>query len=178
MAYLYIFISSIFFKSSYIKKINGFTFFRSSREENDPSRKENDLTKEENDPRKEENDLSRKENDLSREENDPSWKEICILTHKNYVLRKQLAFERVEAIQEKADFTKRIFELEKYQKEKANILDFLEREVTCPVCLMIPRTKKIPICWNGHTTCLTCRRYNFWSYFLRFPGGALNVLLS
>ena len=103
-------------------------------------------------------------------------KKISILTHKNSELRKQLAFERVEAIQEKADFTKRISELEKqvnaetsksktlknkkdkYQKEKANILDFLGREVTCPVCLMIPRTKKIPICRNGHTTCETCRR--------------------
>ena len=40
-------------------------------------------------------------------------KKISILTHKNSELRKQLAFERVEAIQEKADFTKRISELEK-----------------------------------------------------------------
>ena len=47
----------------------------------------------------------------------------------------------------------------KYEKEKANILDYLEREVTCPVCLMIPRTEKIPICRNGHTTCEKCIRY-------------------
>ena len=30
----------------------------------------------------------------------------------------------------------------KYEKEKDDILDFLAREVTCYVCLMIPRTKK------------------------------------
>jgi len=127
-----------------------------------------------------ENDLRLSDTDSSREgkqENDMELiKKISILTHKNSELRKQLALERVEAIQEKADFTKRISELEKqvndeksmsktlknkknkYQKEKANILDFLEREVTCPVCLMIPRTKKIPICRNGHTTCETCKR--------------------
>ena len=50
------------------------------------------------------------------------------------------------------------FMKKKYEKEKDDILDFLEREVTCPVCLMIPRTKKIPICRNGHTTCETCKR--------------------
>ena len=103
-------------------------------------------------------------------------KKISILTHRNSELRKQLTFEKVNVIQEKADFTKRISELEKqvneeksmsktlknkkdkYQKEKNDILDFLEREVTCSVCLMIPRTKKIPICKNGHTTCETCKR--------------------
>jgi acetyl-CoA carboxylase alpha subunit len=84
------------------------------------------------------------------------------------------------AIKEKADLEKRIDELEKQKnlekdelkeriaelekqkidekKEKDYILDYLEREVTCPVCLMIPRTKKIPICKNGHTTCETCKR--------------------
>ncbi len=45
----------------------------------------------------------------------------------------------------------------KYEKEKDDILDFLAREVTCSVCLMIPRTKRIPICRNGHTTCETCK---------------------
>ena len=84
------------------------------------------------------------------------------------------------AIKEKADLEKRIDELEKEKnleedelkeriaelekqkidekKEKEDILDKLEREVTCPVCLMIPRTKRIPICRNGHTTCETCKR--------------------
>ena len=69
------------------------------------------------------------------------------------------------AIKEKADLEKRIVELEKQKnlekgelkeriaelmkqkidekKRKDDILDFLAREVTCSVCLMIPRTKRI-----------------------------------
>ena len=84
------------------------------------------------------------------------------------------------AIKEKADLEKRIDELEKEnnlekgelkeriaelmkqkideKKRKDDILDLLAREVTCSVCLMIPRTKRIPICRNGHTTCETCKR--------------------
>jgi len=44
------------------------------------------------------------------------------------------------------------------QKEKCEVLNFLEIQVTCPVCLLIPRTKRIPICRNGHSTCETCKR--------------------
>ena len=76
---------------------------------------------------------------------------------------------REAANKEKDDLKERNLELEKEKndeiymknknkKEKEDILDFLEREVTCPVCLMIPRTKKIPVCRNGHTTCKTCKR--------------------
>ena len=73
------------------------------------------------------------------------------------------------AIKEKDDLLERNLKLEKenneektmknkYEKEKDDILDFRKKEVTCFVCLMIPRTKKIPICRNGHTICETCKR--------------------
>ena len=87
-------------------------------------------------------------------------------------LEKQLNDEKAlkeTAIKAKDDLLERNLKLEKenndektmknkYEKEKDDILDFLAREVTCSVCLMIPRTKKIPICRNGHTTCETCKR--------------------
>ena len=31
-------------------------------------------------------------------------------------------------------------------------------EVECPVCLMVPRSDKIPVCKNGHITCEGCKR--------------------
>ena len=81
----------------------------------------------------------------------------------------ELEKQITEATKEKYDPIERNLKLEKekndekskknkYEKEKDDILDFLEREVTCSVCLMIPRTEKIPICRNGHTTYKTCKR--------------------
>ena len=70
---------------------------------------------------------------------------------------------------EKADLKAKIAELKKQvnneksmkeisEKKTDEVLNFLELQVTCPVCLMIPRTKKITVCRNGHTTCETCKR--------------------
>ncbi|XP_023338281.1 uncharacterized protein LOC111708982 [Eurytemora carolleeae] len=81
----------------------------------------------------------------------------------------ELEKQQIDEKKEKDDLLERNLKLEKeineektmknkYEKEKDHILDFLAREVTCSVCLMIPRTKKIPICRNGHTTCKTCKR--------------------
>ena len=81
----------------------------------------------------------------------------------------ELEKQKIDEKKEKDDLLERNLKLEKenneektmknkYEKEKDDILDFLAREVTCSVCLMIPRTKRIPICRNGHTTCETCKR--------------------
>ncbi|XP_023319695.1 uncharacterized protein LOC111694876 isoform X3 [Eurytemora carolleeae] len=48
--------------------------------------------------------------------------------------------------------------LEKAEKEKNAILKHLEKQVNCSVCLCSPRTARIPVCRNGHTTCDTCTR--------------------
>ena len=47
------------------------------------------------------------------------------------------------------------------EKERNAVLKNLEEQVICPVCLLVPRTGRMPICRNGHTTCETCIRYNY-----------------
>ena len=103
----------------------------------------------------EENMHDREENmnkdDLREEENHNLKKRIL-------ELEKQLTEANTineRSIKEISDLASMV---EKSEKEKNDILEVLEKEVTCPVCLMIPRTKKIPICRNGHTTCETCKR--------------------
>ena len=112
--------------------------------------------------------MDRKETLMKEKENE----EKADLNIRITELEKQLNDEKSmkeTAIKEKDDLLERNLKLEKekndekskknkYQKEKEDILDFLEKEVTCSVCLMIPRTKKIPMCRNGHTTCETCKR--------------------
>ena len=78
--------------------------------------------------------------------------------------------ENMKTIKEKAKYTKRISEPENQmndeksmnktlKKKKDKVLKYLEiLEITDPVYLMIPQTKRIPICRNGHTTCETCKR--------------------
>ena len=45
---------------------------------------------------------------------------------------------------------------EKAERDEEGILTNLESQVQCPVCLLVPRTGKIPVCRNGHTTCDKC----------------------
>ena len=49
--------------------------------------------------------------------------------------------------------------MKKEEKKKNNVLLKLKELVVCPVCLVVPRTEKLPVCENEHTTCLTCKRF-------------------
>ena len=44
------------------------------------------------------------------------------------------------------------------KKEKDELLTKLRDHVICPVCLLVPRTGKLPVCRNGHITCEKCKR--------------------
>ena len=46
------------------------------------------------------------------------------------------------------------------EKEKKDLMTNLQEQVLCPVCLLVPRSGKMPMCRNGHTTCDKCRRYS------------------
>ena len=48
--------------------------------------------------------------------------------------------------------------LGKTNQEKEAFKEKIEEEVKCPVCLMVPRSDKIPVCRNGHITCGSCKR--------------------
>lgn len=62
--------------------------------------------------------------------------------------------EQIKILEEKLDENKNISKI----KELENIKKRLTEEILCPICLSIPKSKKIPVCENGHTTCLECIR--------------------
>ena len=62
--------------------------------------------------------------------------------------------EQIKILEEKLDENKSIINI----KELENIKKRLTEEILCPICPSIPKSKKIPVCENGHTTCLECIR--------------------
>ena len=60
-----------------------------------------------------------------------------------------------EAEKEKNGLLKRV---EESKQEKSSAMKMIEKEVECPVCLMVPRSGRIPVCRNGHITCKGCKR--------------------
>ena len=49
--------------------------------------------------------------------------------------------------------------LQESDQEKNSLKKKIKEEVECPVCLLVPRSDKIPVCRNGHITCFDCKRY-------------------
>lgn len=49
-------------------------------------------------------------------------------------------------------------ELESRLKEKEMISKRQEENLLCGVCLTVPRSRRIPVCRNGHITCQGCKR--------------------
>ena len=150
--------------------------FRSTKGNKNNNLEENDLN------------ISRVETDSSRgkQANEVESRKDKMISELQEQLNAEKSMKE-EAIKEKANLEKRIDELEKQknlekdelkerivelekivdnekslketsEKKKDEVLKYLELQITCPVCLMIPRTKRIPICRNGHTTCETCKR--------------------
>ena len=68
--------------------------------------------------------------------------------------------EKAEKEKESAVNTENTEQLIKMaEKEKNAVLKNLEEQVICPVCLLVPKTGRMPMCRNGHTTCETCKRF-------------------
>ena len=87
--------------------------------------------------------------------------EIC-----KYIAENEIKENEEEMKNEIDEKEERIIYLEKEMKkkekknikEKNDILENLESEVKCPVCLLVPRTGRFPVCKNGHVTCENCKR--------------------
>ena len=68
--------------------------------------------------------------------------------------------EQVAAVEEAEKEKNRLQKLvEESKQEKSSVIKKIGTEVECPVCLMVPRSDKIPVCKNGHITCEGCKRY-------------------
>ena len=94
-------------------------------------RKETSMKEKENE---EKADLNIKITELEKQLNDEKSMKETAIKEKDDLLERNLKLEK-----EKND---EIYKKNKYKKEKDDILDFLEREVTCPVCLMIPKLRR------------------------------------
>ena len=65
----------------------------------------------------------------------------------------------MERVMEEKEKNRLLKLVEESQQEKSSVMKKIMKEVECPVCLMVPRSDKIPVCKNGHITCKGCKRY-------------------
>ena len=112
-------------------------------------------------------DLLEMESALMRITNENLETENAVMKSLNLTVEQDIVQMLDTFEQEKADINEKIDQerqqmkgvVENAEKEKNALLKHLEKQVNCSVCLCSPRTAKIPVCRNGHTTCDTCTRY-------------------
>jgi len=73
------------------------------------------------------------------------------------VLKSQIQQLRADNDQLKSEKDGLVAELHSKEEKMQTLMEKMEEYLHCSVCLQVPKDKRIPVCANGHITCVKCK---------------------